>query len=492
MIAVVVAAPLVLALATIAIQIQQTRQFARILLALCAALCPLALIHSLDELSLVFVAIVSVLGFAATVFSAGTFTEGWASADTLWSRKSVYFVLLGAFWSAMLLAVVANNFATLWLGISATTLTTAFLVGFSGEPAALEAAWKYLVLCSVGLGFVLLGMIVLGHISIANGIDPRTALSWAGITSGPAKITTVPLARLATALMLIGFATKAGLVPMHAWLPDAHSKSPAPISALLSGVLVSCALYAIMRTLSIGVALGSAPLLHAMLQWLGVLSIVVAGMLMLSQRDLKRLLAYSTVEHAGIVALALGFGGELGLFAALFHIVAHAFSKSSAFFAAGLVARERQTTELSRLHALWASGPPGRYLLGSLTALSGMPPFGIFLSEFLVVLAGIAARAWIPLGLGLGGLFVAFSALARAAVEIESGHPRVGTSLADLRVTLSTLERVDAAARASVFPRIASGVAAAVLLVAVGVSFLPWTVVGSRLRETATRLEMHK
>jgi formate hydrogenlyase subunit 3/multisubunit Na+/H+ antiporter MnhD subunit len=121
-----------------------------------------------------------------------------------------------------------------------------------------------------------------------------------------------------------------------------------------------------------------------------------------------------------------------------------------------------------------------------------MPPFGIFLSEFLVVLAGIAARAWIPLGLGLGGLFVAFSALARAAIEIESGHPRVGTSLADLRVTLSTLERVDAAARASVFPRIASGVAAAVLLVAVGVSFLPWTVVGSRLRETATRLEMHK
>ena len=487
----IVAAPLLLALITVAIQYRQTRQFARIVLALCAALLPLALVRTLDGLSLVFVAIVSILGFAATVFSAGTFTTGWESADTIWSRKSIYFVLLGAFWSAMLLAVVADNFATLWLGISATTLATAFLVGFSGEPAALEAAWKYLVLCSVGLGFALLGIIVLGHISIANGLDPRTALSWVSISSHPAAHSPVPLARLATALMLIGFATKAGLVPMHAWLPDAHSKSPAPISALLSGVLVSCALYAIMRTLSIGAVLGSGPLLHSMLQWLGALSIVVASVLMLSQRDLKRLLAYSTIEHAGIVALALGFGGDLGLFAGLLHIVAHAFAKSSAFFAAGLIQREQQTTELSRLHALWNSGSSGRFLLGSLTALSGMPPFGVFVSEFLLVLAGVAAGAWIPLCIGLIGLLLAFSAIARVAIDIESGHPHARPSLEVLRDHHSTFgfTRVHGAA---VLPRLASGVAAAVLIVAVGVSVVPWTIVGSQLHTTATHLEINR
>ncbi|MHB8230904.1 MAG: proton-conducting transporter transmembrane domain-containing protein, partial [Vulcanimicrobiaceae bacterium] len=333
MIGVAIAAPLLGALIALAFRVRAQRQAVRIALAVAAALLPVTLAGSVDALSLLFAALVSILGLLATVFSAGAESLDWGSGEAVWSRKPVYFVLLGAFWSAMLVVVLADNFALLWLGISATTLATAFLVGFSGEAAALEAAWKYLVLCSVGIALALLGIVVLGHVTMAAGLSPLQALSWTSIAAH-APATALPLARLATALMAIGFATKAGLVPMHAWLPDAHSKAPAPISGLLSGVLVSCALYAIMRTLSVAAVLGAGPVIHTLLLVLGSLSTVVAGTLMLSQRDLKRLLAYSTVEHAGIVALALGFGGPIGLFAALFHIVAHAFAKSAAFFAA--------------------------------------------------------------------------------------------------------------------------------------------------------------
>ena len=480
MIAYVVAAPLAFALLTAALPNLYARQTVRMLLAAVAALLPLTLAGKLDGLSATFTAIVSLLGFAATIFSATTFSAEWGAAGEAWSRKSVYFGLLGAFWSAMLLAVVADNFATLWLGISATTLTTAFLVGFSGEPAALEAAWKYLVLCSVGIGFALLGIIVLGHLTIASGIDPHAALSWSAIAAHDWHGAGA-LARLATALMLVGFATKAGLVPMHAWLPDAHSKAPAPISALLSGVLVSCALYAIVRTLSIGTVLGSAPLLHVLLQWLGALSMVVASLLMLSQRDLKRFLAYSTVEHAGIVALALGFGGKLGLFAALLHIVAHAFTKAAAFFAAGLIAREQGTTQLSRLRALWNAGSSGRLLLGTLVALSGMPPFGLFVSELLLVLAGIAAHAWVTLAIGLAGLALAFTGIARNALEIEAGHVHAHTGPQHRR----SFARV-------AFPRIAAGVVACVLLVSAGIAALPWTGAGVRLVGIALAIEAQR
>ena len=477
MIALVVAGPLIGAAISIVFKSRDTRRAVRVLLAGLAALLPLTLLGTIDSLSAAFVVIVSTLGFLATAFSAGAFTFDWGVVDTVWSSKSVFFMLLGAFWSAMLLVVLADNFALLWLGISATTLATAFLVGYSGEPAALEAAWKYLILCSIGIAFALLGIIVLARVSVEAGIDPANALNWSVILARSPSIN-APLARLAVTLMTIGFATKAGLVPMHAWLPDAHSKAPAPISALLSGVLVSCALYAIMRTLAVGTALGAGPQLHVLLTSLGALSTVVAGGLMLAQTDLKRLLAYSTVEHAGIVALALGFGGPLGLFAALFHVFAHAFSKSGAFLAAGLVQREHGTTKLSDLHGLWEAGSTGKMMLAALTALSGMPPFGIFLGELLLVLAGVAAHSWIALGAGLVGISFAFAALSRTAIQIESGHPQSMTA--------------EASAGPDVPSRLPSRIAVAATAVALAgalvVGIVPWTGLGDTLRSTALRI----
>jgi hydrogenase-4 component F len=464
MIALAVVAPFAAALLAYAVRDTAARRTVRIVLAIAAAVCALGAAGSVDVLSRIFLVIVSSLGLLATIVSAGSFSVDWVTGEAIWSRKPVYFLLLGAFWSAMLLVVLAGNFATLWLGISATTLVTAFLVGFGAERSALEAAWKYLVLCSVGIGFALLGIIMLAHVSLAIGLPPASALSWDAIVAH-APAVAPPLARLATAVMLIGFATKAGLVPMHAWLPDAHSKAPAPISALLSGVLVSCALYAIVRTVDVAGALGAGTLVHTILLALGAASTIVAGSLMLAQRDLKRLLAYSTVEHAGIVALALGFGGPIGTFAALFHVVSHAFAKSGAFFAAGMVQHERRSTNLGVLRGLWRSGPGGRCLLAALTALAGLPPFGLFVSELLLILAGVAAHQWLALGVGLAGIALAFAALSRAAIELESG---------------TALVRPNAAQVARRTSRLAFSATGITLAAALILAVTPWTPMLSR------------
>jgi hydrogenase-4 component F len=467
----VVAAPLVAAIVSIAFRGRDVRRVVRVALAGACTLLPFVLVGQIDALSLAFAALVSLLGFLSTAYSAGAFSFEWGAVDTLWSRKSVFFVLLGAFWSAMLLVVLADNFALLWLGLSATTLATAFLVGYSGEAAALEAAWKYLILCSMGIAFALIGIIVLARAWIDAGIDPARALTWVAMFRSHAPVS-APLARLALTLMVVGFATKAGLVPMHTWLPDAHSKAPPPVSALLSGVLVSCALYAIVRSMAVGTAVGVGPQIHLLLTWLGALSTIVAGALMLAQNDLKRLLAYSTVEHAGIVALALGFGGPLGLFAALFHIVAHAFSKSAAFLSAGLVQREHGTTRIGELHALWSGGNSGKLLLAALTALSGMPPFGIFVGELLVVMAGVAAHSWVALAAGVLGVSLAFAALSRTAIQIESGRREQAVVHADVAAASGT------APRGRILSRAAFAATAFALVVALAVAVVPWIRIG--------------
>ena len=467
MIAVAVAFPLFGALVAVLFRDTNARRAVRIVLAAVAACAPFAVVHQVDGLSFFFAVIVSVLGFLATVYSTDMYSVRW-TGDVFWSIKSVYFVLLGAFWSSMLLVVLAQGFGTLWFGIAATTLATAFLVGFSGEDAALEAAWKYLVLCSVGIGLALLGIVLLGGAALHAGVEPARALSWnaiAGLRPGANGVV-----HLATALMVIGFGTKAGIFPLHAWLPDAHSKAPAPISGLLSGVLVSCALYAIVRTLQVAGAWHDTATLHVLLVWFGAVSIAAAGILMLVQRDLKRLLAYSTVEHAGIVVFALGVGGRLGVTAALLHIVAHAFSKSGAFFVVGITLREAATRG-ERGAALWARTAGGRLMLLSLAALGGLPPFGLFVSEFLVAFAAIEARAWIPLALATAGVIIAFAALFRAGLQVGS------TVDAGVPVPAAPGER------APMNLSIAS--AGVALTFAFGTAFVPWTGIGKALATIA-------
>lgn len=471
----VVLAPLIAALLPLTLPLPR-RPVARVTLAAVAALTVFAIAGVLDPLSRVFAGLVSSLGVLAVLFSlsrrffrnrAGDLV-GEDDERAMWSRVSVYFALLGTFWCAMLTVVVATNFTMLWLGISATTLATAFLVAFSAESDALEAAWKYLILCSVGIAFALVGILLLAHVAIAAGMAPADATSWNAIVAH-APVSAPPLARLAIALTIVGFATKAGLVPMHAWLPDAHSKAPPPVSALLSGVLVSCALYALFRTVEVAGAFGCDGFARACLLWLGGLSTIVAASLMLAQTDLKRLLAYSTVEHAGIVALALGFGGPLGEFAAVLHVLSHGFSKAGAFFAVGLVQAQTGTTSIGSLHGLWRSGPGGRLLLAALGALAGLPPFGLFVSEVLVIAAGVTAGRWWALAAGVFGIGLAFAALARTAIAVESGAPAEG---------IGNLLRARAPASA----------AALALAGAFALAFAPWGSLGVTLRSAAGAL----
>ncbi len=374
---------------------------------------------SMHWLSAVFAVTISLLCGLVVTYSTGIRPKASDDASELWSRKPAYFILLGAFWSSMLLAVTSVSFIGLWIGISSTTLATTFLVAYAGDKAALEAAWKYLMLCSFGIAIALIGMLFLGRAAMAAGIAPDQALSWNALSTHAALLNPA-LTRVALTLMLVGFATKAGLVPMHAWLPDAHSKAPAPVSALLSGLLVSCALYAIVRIQSVAVQTSSAALFNTILLYGGTASILIASLLMLAQRDVKRLLSYSTVEHAGIVAFALGIATPLAAFAALYHIVNHAFAKSLAFLSVGVVQDQLGTTNIGRLQGLW-DVRGGRAFLVSLIALAGLPPFGLFFSELLIVIAAIQAGRWLPLAFALVGLLAAFGALLRLAIATESG-----------------------------------------------------------------------
>src|ERR1019366_4784920 len=317
MIALAVAAPFAGATLATAVRYRPVRRPLRAAFSVIAFVLALVALPEIDRLSGLFVVIISVLSLMATMYSLSLFPGSQYETDH-WAGRPVYCILLGAFSTSMLAAVASTTFIGLWIGISATTLATTFLVGFSGDKAALEAAWKYLMLCSFGIAIALIGIFLLGHAALNAHLAPGVALL----------------------LMLLGFGTKAGLVPMHSWLPDAHSKAPAAISALLSGLLVSCALYAIVRVQHVAAVVAPALFNDALLV-LGSLSILVAAMLMLAQRDIKRLLSYSTVEHAGLVSIALGLGTPLGAFAAMYHIVNHAFTKSLAFFAVGIVQHER-------------------------------------------------------------------------------------------------------------------------------------------------------
>jgi hydrogenase-4 component F len=375
---------------------------------------------ALDGLSALFAATVSLLCALVVLFSSGIFPHATESGQAPWSRPPAFFMLLGAFWSSMLLAVTSSSFIGLWAGISATTLATTFLVAYLGGRAALEAAWKYLILCSFGIGIALVGTFFLGRAAMDAGISPADALSWAILTNHGAVLSS-PLVRAGVLLMLVGFATKAGLVPMHAWLPDAHSKAPAPVSALLSGLLVSCALYAIMRVQSVTVHTYAATIFNQVLLAGGSLSVTIASLLMLAQRDVKRLLSYSTVEHAGLVALALGLATPLAIFVALYHVLNHGFGKSLAFLSVGVIQHERRTTSIGHLKGLWHS-PSGRTFLLALVGLAGLPPFGLFVSELLLVIAAVQTRQWVVLAVVLVGLLVAFAALLRLAIETQTGQ----------------------------------------------------------------------
>ncbi len=257
------------------------------------------------------------------------------------------------FLGAMSLAVLADNLGVLWIAVEATTIATAFMVGHHRTRRAIEAAWKYVVLGSVGVAIAFLGVVLLYAATRSAG-DPT--LSWSVLTTTHPDLDP-SVVRVAAALAILGFATKAGLAPMHSWLPDAHSQAPAPVSGLMSGVLLAVAFYAILRVQAVAAPVIGTGLMRGLLVTAGLLSLTIAALLVIRQRDLKRMLAYSSIEHMGLLALAAAAGGRLAIAGALLHVLGHGLAKSSTFVASGRILAAEGTTTMADIRGLVARRP---------------------------------------------------------------------------------------------------------------------------------------
>ncbi len=343
-----------------------------------------------------------------------------ARRDPAASPDGVFTALVCLFLTAMSLAVLSDDLGIMWVAVEATTITTAFLVNQRGGPHALEAAWKYVLLGSVGVAVAFLGVVLLFAAARAGGTP---TLSWVDLASGAIPLDPA-LTRMAVALAALGFATKAGLAPMHSWLPDAHSQAPAPVSGLMSGVLLSVALYAILRVQAIGDAALGPAFMRGLLVAGGLLSLAVAAALMIAQRDYKRLLAYSSIEHMGLMALAGAAGGALATSALLLHMLGHGLVKAAMFVVAGRILAAQGSSKVAEVRDLLARRPDlARPFLAGTAALLGFPPFVLFFTEVAILIAGWQAGLAVPMVIALGLLLVVFAGLGRhvAAMTISAG-----------------------------------------------------------------------
>ena len=324
-----------------------------------------------------------------------------------------FYSLTFLFVFTMMAVYLSANLGMLWICVEATTLASALLVGFYNTKGAVEAGWKYLVVCTVGIAFALFGTIALYLAAVKCGVDPASALDWGALmNAAPRLAATRDLVKLSFVFVAVGYGTKIGFVPMHSWLPDAHAEAPTPISAMLSAVLLNCALYALLRFDTItSRAIGSG-FSHTLLLIFGGLSVGAAALLMVVQRDLKRLLAYSSIEHMGIVAIGIGIGGPLGLFGALLHTFNHSVAKSMMFFTAGNMRESFGTLRMRRIRGMARSVPwTGASLVVGTLAIAGLPPFGLFISEFMILSAAFSASRYFIAILLLVALSVVFGAL---------------------------------------------------------------------------------
>jgi hydrogenase-4 component F len=325
--------------------------------------------------------------------------------------------------AAMTLVLISNNLGIMWVGIEATTLLTAFLICIPVKPASLEAMWKYLMICSIGVAFAFLGTLMV--IASAGGLHMSMSdtLLWTKLRNVSVSLNPM-LLKAGFIFLLVGYGTKAGLAPMHSWLPDAHSQAPSPVSAIFSGFMLNAALYCVIRYIPIVEATaGLSGWGLQLLVFFGIVSILVSAAFIIFQHDVKRLLAYHSVEHLGIITLGLGLGG-LGTFAALFHTLNHSICKTLSFFAAGRLGQTFGTHDMTKMSGSLRAAPVwGIGLFGSLLVLIGVAPFAIFMSEFQILKAALDRHATFSLILFLAGGSVVFVGALRHAIEMAWGEP---------------------------------------------------------------------
>lgn len=372
-----------------------------------------------DALSALMAAVITLLGAVA-----GLYAIGYMRAEALQpqlSRARLFFALFHLFLFTMLVAVTTDNLGVMWVTIEGTTLATVFLVNLHNTRNSLEAAYKYLIISSVGIALAFIGTVLMYYAGAARAGE--IAVHWTSLHAAAGTLDP-GVVRLAFIFVLIGYGTKAGLAPMHTWLPDAHSEAPAPISALMSGVLLNVGLYALMRFKAVAdITLGTQFPSRCFLA-LGLLSVAVAAVFLLRQHNYKRMLAYSSVEHVGIICLGLGFGGPWGLLGALLHIVNHALSKSLLFIVSGNIFLRYGTAEIGKVRGLLRSSPltGGLFLAGTL-ALIGLPPFAPFISELIIFRAGLQSEmAWVAV-VAILLLVIVFAGMLNSVNQMLYGAP---------------------------------------------------------------------
>jgi hydrogenase-4 component F len=375
----------------------------------------------LDSLGAVFLVGTGLLYAMAAVFSVGYFA-GHETEHGFLSYSRRYYALLNLFGWTMVLVPLASDFGILWVAVELTTIVSALLVAIDRTDAALEAAWKYVLIASSGLGIALLAIIFVyasGTAALGDAYVPRFDRLFA--VAGSLPDDTV---RFAFVLALVGFGTKAGFVPTHTWLPDAHSEAPAPVSAMLSGSLLAAALYAILRFFQVAVAAGDRVFAEHLLIVFGAVSLVAASLFVLRQPNFKRLLAYSSIEHMGIIALGVGFGAPLAVAGALLHVLTHASAKGLAFLGAGSLLRRYDTKEVDGVTGAAAVLPySGPMFLAAILALCGLPISGVFRSEFQIVSGGFASSDYVGVAILLVFVNVAFFGLLWHATRMVLSAP---------------------------------------------------------------------
>ncbi len=379
-----------------------------------------------DALSTLLALCVSVVGVLAAWLGPGL--GGDDHYDATQARQFRIFGNLFMF--TMLFAVTSNSVGFMWIAIEATTITSAMLIPLDVTKASVEASWKYILIGSIGIALAFAGT-VLGYFDFVNLAGRQeAALNWTVLMAAAPQLHPQVI-QLAFVFILIGYGTKAGLAPMHTWLPDAHSEAPAPLSAMMSGVLLAVALYAVIRWEAVVNAGVGTRFTDGLFLALGVLSIVIAAFSLVVQRNYKRMLAYSSIEHTGLMCVGLALG-PLGTFAAMLHLLNHTLAKSTTFFLAGRVLHRYRTAEIAGVSGLLTTMPwTGGLFAAAVLAALGLPPFGLFISEFALFRAGFAAgRPWL-MGLVLGLLAVAFVSMIGHLNRMLYGAPAAGTAVGE-------------------------------------------------------------
>jgi len=322
-------------------------------------------------------------------------------------KAKMFYALFNLFVFSMYLLAFSNNVMMMWIALEATTLATAFLIGFNGDELAIEAAWKYIILCSLGITIGLIGIILFIY-SAGINVTLET-LNWTYLSEHYSPFD-IRIVKIAFALILVGIGTKAGLAPMHTWLSDGHSEAPSPISAMMSGILLNLALYVVIRFYTIIKVVGELSEFNRLFTIFGIISLVISSFSILKQNNYKRLLAFSSVENIGIISLGIGFGGYFGVFGAILHSIIHALGKTLLFLTAGNILEKYKTKRIDKVHYLIKSMPLNTFfLIVGMLVITGSPPFASFFSEYFILISGVKSGHYISVFLYILCILLVFA-----------------------------------------------------------------------------------